>query len=897
MVKRYISIILLFFGLAVNAQNYKIGDVVRNDKGIEGVIFYLLADGSGGWAVSFNDLNETYAWGDTVDVGRLKNYDNFINRLSEINDTSGYNNTAILSDTFPSLPIYQNIHFEKGWYIPAIHQLNILLMALPNLDSTIREERWQTLSGRYFSSTEYNKDSAQVLDISSVIPKLARGDRSKDSTYYIRQIYPVSPKYEKLKIRPIFSFRRKTIVYDNTVNYVWNTNDSVPRITKYIDTTTTYKVTAIAAGGCSATAQRSIFVSAMGEIAMNDTICDGDTYNENGFKSSTAGIFKDTLVSDSQCDYIFTLNLTVIPNDTTTIDDTIFVGQRYLKNNFNETEAGIYYKKWKRTGGCYTVTKLDLTVLPIDTTPIHRTVCFGDTYDDSLFHFENVQKDREAVAHLQTSGGYDSIIKLHLKVRPSPNSYLFKYVHYNRPYKDEHFNIEHVTKEMTLKYPPAKTSFGCDSLLTVYLLVVPPLDTTFADTSCSGRTYVNGDISFNPPKADSTYIIRDTLTAVTENRDSIVTIHLTVKPSTYTLLKDSICEGNIYDNHGFITDKLTAGDTLLRDTLTNIIGCDSIVSLQLKVFANFNFTDSVEACVGEPYLDDWFNIAAADTSGWRKLSTSTIHGCDSIVAVYITVNPLPTITVDDATICVGDDATLTAGGAVSYVWIPESGLSDTTGVTVTANPTETTTYTIEGTDANGCVNETTATVTVNPTYNLAEDTVICDSDLPFIWRDTVFSTGTNSGDFTFYRTTVNGCDSTVRLTLTVNQTYITDTVTICDNELPFTYYDTVFSAGTTSGDFTFYMTTVNGCDSTVILHLTVNPVFETLHYDTICEGDTYTEHGFNVGNLIAGDTLINDQFTTIHECDSMVSLLLKVFPVFNFTDSVEVCEGEPYSNY
>jgi hypothetical protein len=52
-------------------------------------------------------------------------------------------------------------------------------------------------------------------------------------------------------------------------------------------------------------------------------------------------------------------------------------------------------------------------------------------------------------------------------------------------------------------------------------------------------------------------------------------------------------------------------------------------------------------------------------------------------------------------------------GADTYVWSPATGLSATTGSTVSANPTVTTTYTVIGTGANGCQSSDTVTVTVN----------------------------------------------------------------------------------------------------------------------------------------------------------------------------------------
>lgn len=89
--------------------------------------------------------------------------------------------------------------------------------------------------------------------------------------------------------------------------------------------------------------------------------------------------------------------------------------------------------------------------------------------------------------------------------------------------------------------------------------------------------------------------------------------------------------------------------------------------------------------------------------------------CAIETTMDITINPLPVVDAGaDETICEGESVTLTATGASSYDWTPGTGLSSTTGDTVTANPTTTTTYTVTGTDANGCQDTDDITVIVNP---------------------------------------------------------------------------------------------------------------------------------------------------------------------------------------
>ena len=102
---------------------------------------------------------------------------------------------------------------------------------------------------------------------------------------------------------------------------------------------------------------------------------------------------------------------------------------------------------------------------------------------------------------------------------------------------------------------------------------------------------------------------------------------------------------------------------------------------------------------------------------------------------------------------------------------------------------------------------------------------ICTGKLPYTWRDTIFGAGTVSGDYVFNRQTAEGCDSIVTLHLTVNQKYVMNTYdTICGSALPYTWRDTTFGVGTVSRDYVFNRKTAEGCDSTVILHLTVNNI-------------------------------------------------------------------------
>ena len=96
--------------------------------------------------------------------------------------------------------------------------------------------------------------------------------------------------------------------------------------------------------------------------------------------------------------------------------------------------------------------------------------------------------------------------------------------------------------------------------------------------------------------------------------------------------------------------------------------------------------------------------------------TGTTNGCSSSQTVSVTVPPITNIsaTTSNSIICAnGTGATLTASGASTYTWAPST-VSSTLGV----NPTTTTTYSVIGQTAAGCItNSAVVTVSVLPTIN------------------------------------------------------------------------------------------------------------------------------------------------------------------------------------
>ncbi len=163
------------------------------------------------------------------------------------------------------------------------------------------------------------------------------------------------------------------------------------------------------------------------------------------------------------------------------------------------------------------------------------------------------------------------------------------------------------------------------------------------------------------------------------------------------------------------------------------------------------------------------------------------------------------------------------------------------------------------------------TLTVNPVYDA--DTVslmICNgASYDFFGQDL-----TQAGVYDTVLNSEFGCDSLVVLNLTVGDYYQSVlNESICSGEA---YMDNGFNMSESGSDSLMYVAE-NGCDSLVVLNLTVNLVYENIIYDTIIAGAMYHLNGFDINDLLLpGDYVYEQPLLSVHNCDSVIFLHLNV---------------------
>jgi len=166
------------------------------------------------------------------------------------------------------------------------------------------------------------------------------------------------------------------------------------------------------------------------------------------------------------------------------------------------------------------------------------------------------------------------------------------------------------------------------------------------------------------------------------------------------------------------------------------------------------------------YTGDGGNATAAELSlpaGVTIDAAGNVYVADDLnYRVRVITVPL-TVVASTNTICAGGTASITAnGGAMSYKWSPSTGLSSNTGSLVVASPTVTTTYTLISSLYNVPTGTTTIKITVNNPTTATVNPVGCSS------VTVNATTYTATGTYTQNLTNVKGCDSTLTINATIN---------------------------------------------------------------------------------------------------------------------------------
>lgn len=253
-------------------------------------------------------------------------------------------------------------------------------------------------------------------------------------------------------------------------------------------------------------------------------------------------------------------------------------------------------------------------------------------------------------------------------------------------------------------YNMTKTNLtGCsDSAAVGFAVVSVPVPTVALGndtTVCTGIT-----LTLDAQNTGATYLWSDSSSAQTLGVSAAGTFSVTVTDSNGCVNNDALTLA--LDSLPTVTANTTANEICFGDTIT-LTGSGADIYTW-----NNGVTDGVAFMPASASLIP-YNVSGKDG-----------NGCVNSATVSVNVNTLPVVTANasDMIICTGDMETLTGGGAASYSW--DNSVIDG----IAFMPPSSNTYTVIGTDSNGCMNTALAMITVNPlpTVTYAETiTVAC----------------------------------------------------------------------------------------------------------------------------------------------------------------------------
>jgi hypothetical protein len=328
-------------------------------------------------------------------------------------------------------------------------------------------------------------------------------------------------------------------------------------------------------------------------------------------------------------------------------------------------------------------------------------------------------------------------------------------------------------------------------------------------------------------------------------------------------------------------------------------------------------------------------IVTPTASGNYTVTGTASNGCVNSPGVVstVTVNALPAVSVNSGVICAGQSFTMVPTGAITYTYSNGSNV-----VTPLVNES----YSVTGTDANGCVNNPVAvsTVTVNtlPVVAVNSGAICAGESFTMVPSGAVTYTYSSGSDvvtpianssYTVLGTGSNGCDNSVVSTVTVNALPAISVVsaTICSSSTGTlvaiganTY---TWNTGATTGSisdnpatttvYTVTGTSVEGClGASVTSTITVGSAPSiVVNSEIICAGssatltafgvNTYTwSTGANTGTIIVTPTVntvynvSGDLFGCTNSASNTATVTINALPIVSVNSGV-ICAGQSFT--
>tara|TARA_B100000809_G_scaffold241084_1_gene263972 strand:- start:1512 stop:5150 length:3639 start_codon:yes stop_codon:yes gene_type:complete len=296
--------------------------------------------------------------------------------------------------------------------------------------------------------------------------------------------------------------------------------------------------------------------------------------------------------------------------------------------------------------------------------------------------------------------------------------------------------------------------------------------------------------------------------------------------------------------------------------------CNAQATIDVTINTSNTGTDVQTAC--DTYTWPLNSTTYTNSTTAPTVTLSNAANCDSVVTLDLTIT----------TFSQGTDVQIACD---TYTWP----LNTTTYTTSNSNAT----YTIVNGSVNGCDSIVTLDLTINNSNTGTDVQVACNT---YTWplNLTTYTSNTNTPTVTLINAA--NCDSVVTLDLTITTfSQGTDVQVACDS-YTWPLNTTTYTTSNNTAMFTIPNGSVNGCDSIVLLDLTINTSNTGTDVQAACNSYTWP---LNTTTYTSSTNTPTVTLTNAANCDSVVTLDLTITTcvtptaAYSVSDS-NICIGE-----
>jgi hypothetical protein len=367
-------------------------------------------------------------------------------------------------------------------------------------------------------------------------------------------------------------------------------------------------------------------------------------------------------------------------------------------------------------GGCTTEITTSFTVIGTGCAPtsstLNETACGSYTLNNQTYTSSNTYTQT-----IQNVAGCDSTITLNLIINNPSSSTLNETACGSYTLNNQTYTSSNTYTQII------QNAAGCDSTITLNLIINNPSSSTLNETACGSYTLNN-----------QTYTSSNTYTQIIQNAagcDSTITLNLTINNPSSSTLNESACGSYTLNNQTY-----TSSNTYTQ-VIQNAAGCDSTITLNLTIKNPSTSTLNQTAC-GSYTLN---NQTYTSSNTYTQVIPNTA-GCDSTITLNLTIVNINNNVANNSNVLTANQSNAT------YQWINCANNTPIAGQTnQTFSPSTNGSYAVEIT-MNNCT-ETSSCVIIN-NVSLEEDLINLFKIFPNPANDvvTIQSNSNDNGNIT-----------------------------------------------------------------------------------------------------------------------------------------------------